>query len=64
MQIKKLEDWFKAAEAICYATGQGTLDARDTEDGLESPLFDFNILSSDLELLKNSKKRGPRIFFW
>lgn len=59
VQVKKLEDWFKAAEALRYATGQGALDERDTEEGSVSPLFEFNVSVSDLELLKHSKKRGP-----
>lgn len=59
IQIRKLEDWFKAAEAIRYATGKGSLDEKDTEEGEVSPLFEFNVSVSDLELLKSSKRQGP-----
>lgn len=59
IQIKKLEDWFKAAEAIRYATGEGNLGETDAQEGSGSALFDFNVSASDLEMLKNGKKRGP-----
>lgn len=42
-----------------YATGEGALDARDAEDSSVSSLFEFNISLTDLELLKNLKRRGP-----
>lgn len=55
-QIKRLEDWFKAAEAIQYLTGEGSLGESVPNN---CGLFNFNVSKDDLKLLKASKKLGP-----
>lgn len=61
-QIKQLEGWFKAAEAIRYTTGQGSLDTDQPPDGLTSDvgLFEFNVATAKVNNIKFSKRRGAK----
>lgn len=63
LQIKQLEDWFKAAEAICYSTGQGSMMPDGTQEDLDRGLFEFDPPNSDLGMIKSLKKRGGRKMF-
>lgn len=59
-QIKQLEDWFKAAEAIRYSTGQGSIDHTFEKEGADVGLFEFEISESQREMIKALKKRGAK----
>lgn len=63
LQIKQLEDWFKAAEAIRYSTGQGSIDRTMDHDLGDVGLFEFDIGESQRDMIKSLKKRGAKKLF-
>lgn len=61
-QIKQLEGWFKLAEAIRYATGQGSIDPKGGQDqGISAVcLFEFEVDPSEVNNIKYLKRRGAK----